>query len=130
MTGVAALGVDAGRLLGEVGERWRRAGRGGGAGHAGNLSILRRHRRSLLLRLEQARRSALDDHVHRTSRLGPSVITSGTWYKVRHRDLKVLYATGFADKVSTKRGVRHGKILDKPYDPAQLREEVRLLLDA
>ena len=48
--------------------------------------------------------------------------------KVRRPDLKVLYATGFADEVSTKPGVRHGKILEKPYDPEQLREEVRLLL--
>ena len=50
--------------------------------------------------------------------------------KVRRPDLKVLYATGFADEVSTRPGVRHGKILEKPYDPQQLREEVRLLLSA
>jgi CheY-like chemotaxis protein len=50
--------------------------------------------------------------------------------KVRRPDLKVLYATGFADEVSTRPGVRHGKILEKPYDPQQLREEVRLLLNA
>jgi CheY-like chemotaxis protein len=50
--------------------------------------------------------------------------------KVRRPDLKVLYATGFADEVSTTPGVRHGKILEKPYDPQQLREEVRLLLSA
>jgi hypothetical protein len=31
-----------------------------------NLQILRRHRRSLLLRLEHADRSALENHVHRT----------------------------------------------------------------
>ena len=34
------------------------------------LQILRRYRRSLLLRLEQAHRSALEDHVRRTPRLG------------------------------------------------------------
>src|SRR5712692_3866070 len=50
--------------------------------------------------------------------------------KARHPDLKVLYVTGFADKVSTQPGVRHGKILEKPYDPQQLREEIRLLLGA
>ena len=50
--------------------------------------------------------------------------------KMRHPDLKVLYVTGFADEVSTKPGVRHGKILEKPSDPRQLREEVRLLLGA
>ncbi len=50
--------------------------------------------------------------------------------KVRRPDLKVLYATGFADEVGTRPGVRHGKILEKPYDPQQLREEVRRLLNA
>ena len=50
--------------------------------------------------------------------------------KVHHPDLKVLYVTGFADDVSTKPGVHHGKILEKPYVPQQLREEVRLLLGA
>jgi hypothetical protein len=35
-----------------------------------NLQILRRHRRSLLLRLEHADRSALENHVHRTPRIG------------------------------------------------------------
>ena len=49
--------------------------------------------------------------------------------KVSHPDLKVLYATGFGDEVRTKPGVRHGKILNKPYGPQQLREEVRLLLE-
>ena len=35
-----------------------------------NLQILRRHRRSLLLRLEHPDRPALENHVHRTPRLG------------------------------------------------------------
>ncbi len=35
-----------------------------------NLQILRRHRRSLLLRLEYAHRPALENHVHRPPRLG------------------------------------------------------------
>ncbi len=34
------------------------------------LQILRRHRRSLLLRMEHTDRSALENHVHRTPRLG------------------------------------------------------------
>src|SRR6185295_2693259 len=34
------------------------------------LQILRRYRRSLLLRLEHPHRSAVEDHVHRTARLG------------------------------------------------------------
>jgi transposase len=46
------------------------------------LQILRRYRRSLLLRLEHAHRPALEDHVHRTARLGlPSVSNSEEWYK-------------------------------------------------
>src|SRR2546427_9811178 len=35
-----------------------------------NFKILRRHRRSLLLRLEHAHRSAVENHVHRPPRLG------------------------------------------------------------
>src|SRR5262249_38508644 len=35
-----------------------------------NFQILRRHRRSLLLRLERAHRSAVENHVHRPPRLG------------------------------------------------------------
>jgi len=35
-----------------------------------SLQILRRYRPSLLLRLEHAHRSALEDHVHRAPRLG------------------------------------------------------------
>ena len=39
-----------------------------------------RHPRPLLRRLEQAHRSALAHHVHRTARLGPWVLINGTWY--------------------------------------------------
>src|SRR5271169_3165890 len=35
-----------------------------------HLQILRRYRRSLLLRLEHPHRPAMEDHVHRTARLG------------------------------------------------------------
>src|SRR5260221_10940379 len=45
------------------------------------LPLVRRHRRTLLPRLEQARRSTLDDHVHRLTRLGSWVLTNGIWYK-------------------------------------------------
>jgi hypothetical protein len=41
---------------------------------------LRRHPRTLLLCLEQARRPALDDYVDRIARLGTAVLINGTWY--------------------------------------------------
>src|SRR6202035_3640679 len=47
-----------------------------------DLQILRRHRRSLLRRLEQAHRPALADHVHRNARMGPPVLISESWYKL------------------------------------------------
>ena len=37
-----------------------------------NFQILRRHRRSLLLRLEHPHRSAVENHFHRPTRLGSS----------------------------------------------------------
>ena len=40
------------------------------------LQILRRHRQPLLRRLEQARRSALENHLHRNARLGVWVLIS------------------------------------------------------
>ena len=43
------------------------------------LHILQKHRRPLLLRLEQAHRSALAHHVHRNARLGPCVLISESW---------------------------------------------------
>jgi hypothetical protein len=52
------------------------------------LQILRQHHRSLLLRLEHAHRSAVENHVHRAPRLGSSRsvnlrngITGGCWRK-------------------------------------------------
>src|ERR1700738_1155434 len=44
------------------------------------LQILRRHPRPLLLRLEQAHRHALENHVHRDQRLGLPVMIIKTWY--------------------------------------------------
>ncbi len=46
------------------------------------LQLPRRYRRPLLRRLEQAHRSALENHVDRTPRMGPSVMISGTWYYI------------------------------------------------
>jgi len=45
-----------------------------------DLQILQRHRRPLLRRMEQARRSTLADHVHRLARLGLSVMSTESWY--------------------------------------------------
>src|SRR5271165_7103967 len=50
-----------------------------------SLQILRRHRQPLLRRLEQARRSALENHLHRNARLGVWVLISESWYKTRER---------------------------------------------
>src|SRR5271170_7711090 len=46
-----------------------------------HLQVLRRSCRSLLLHLEQARRSALENHVHRIAPVGPRVLINETWYK-------------------------------------------------
>src|SRR5262249_50651507 len=46
-----------------------------------HLQILRRSRRPLLRGMEQARRSALAHHVHRTAPMGPRVLINGIWYK-------------------------------------------------
>src|SRR3954468_6397967 len=47
------------------------------------VRILHRPCRPLLRGLEQAHRAALDDHVHRPTRLGQWVLISGSWYKRR-----------------------------------------------
>src|SRR3979490_2420227 len=44
------------------------------------VHIRRGHRRSLLRRLEQARRAALAHHVYRSTRLGAWVLISAAWY--------------------------------------------------
>src|SRR5262245_25798165 len=46
-----------------------------------HLQILRRSRRPLLCGMEQARRSALAHHVHRTAPMDPRVLINGIWYK-------------------------------------------------
>jgi hypothetical protein len=45
-----------------------------------NAGKVRRSPQPLLCGLEQARRSALEDHVHRPARLGPWVLIIGMWY--------------------------------------------------
>src|SRR6202140_2046434 len=45
------------------------------------VPLLRRHPRTLLLCLEQARRPAVDHYVDRIARLGTPVLINGTWYK-------------------------------------------------
>src|SRR5215471_3094404 len=47
-----------------------------------HLQILRRSRRPLLRGMEQARRSALAHHVHRTAPMGPRVLINGIWYQM------------------------------------------------
>src|SRR3954470_20734809 len=44
------------------------------------VRLLRRHRRSLLLRVEPPHRPALDHHVHRPPRLGQCMRISAGWY--------------------------------------------------
>jgi hypothetical protein len=43
----------------------------------------------LLCGMEQARRSALAHHVHRTAPMGPRVLINGIWYKRELRRLPV-----------------------------------------
>ena len=43
---------------------------------------------------------------------------------LRHKDLKVVYTTGYVDQVRRQPGYRHGPVLPKPYRPADL---VRLI---
>src|SRR5215831_14304168 len=50
-----------------------------------HLQILRRSRRPLLCGMEQARRSALAHHVHRTAPMGTRVLINGIWYKASSR---------------------------------------------
>ena len=50
--------------------------------------------------------------------------------KRRRPQLKVLYATGYRDiaRARNEAGILHGKILEKPYRPAELEREIRELL--
>ncbi len=44
------------------------------------LQVLRGYPQSLLLRLEQSHRPAVEDHVNRDPRMGPSVMINEKWY--------------------------------------------------
>jgi hypothetical protein len=48
------------------------------------LRRLRRHHRPLLRRVEQARRSTMENHLHWDARLGTPVLISARWYESDH----------------------------------------------
>lgn len=50
--------------------------------------------------------------------------------KQRRPNLKILYTTGFRDiaRAKSAAGILHGKILEKPYRPAELESEIQRLL--
>src|SRR5712672_1876626 len=52
-----------------------------------HLQILRRYRRSLLLRLEYPRRPALENHVHRITPVGSWVLINEMWYYIPNPNL-------------------------------------------
>src|SRR5277367_2745403 len=45
--------------------------------------------------------------------------------RLRHPGLRVLYATGFLDRVERQPGYRYGALLTKPYRRGQLEDAVR-----
>src|SRR5262249_34021997 len=80
-----------------------------------HLQILRRSRRPLLCGMEQARRSALAHHVHRTAPMGPRVLINGIWYEAAARVLKRLKAT---DETAQRDASRLGSALPKIFQAA------------
>ena len=44
--------------------------------------------------------------------------------KLRHPTLRVLYATGYSERVARQPGYRYGALLDKPYRASQLEAAV------
>ena len=50
--------------------------------------------------------------------------------KQRRPTLKILYTTGYRDiaRAKSEAGILHGRILEKPYRPAELETEIRRLL--
>lgn len=50
--------------------------------------------------------------------------------KQRRPNLSILYTTGYRDiaRAKSEAGILHGKILEKPYRPAELETEIRRLL--
>jgi len=60
---------------------------------------------------------------------GPDGFELADLAKQRRPELKVLYMTGYAGLARAAKAVPlHGKILNKPYRPADIRKEVRTLL--
>jgi DNA-binding NtrC family response regulator len=49
--------------------------------------------------------------------------------KLRNPDLRVLYATGYEDRVTSQPGYRYGALLTKPYRAGQLEAAIRRTLD-
>ena len=48
--------------------------------------------------------------------------------KVRHRDMRIIYATGFPEVVAQQPGYRYGPVLAKPVEPSALETAVRAAL--
>src|SRR5262245_57116965 len=83
------------------------------------LQILRRSRRPLLQRLEQARRSALAHHVHRTAPMGAPVLINGSWYKAVLRAYGMIPRLPFRDAVAASPIPVDGpRVLFAVYHPA------------
>src|SRR4029450_11204899 len=64
-----------------------------------DLRLLPRHPRPLLRGVEQAHRSALAHHVHRTARLGLPVLITRTWYDTSSAPLSTVCSSPRADLV-------------------------------
>ena len=63
------------------------------------LQILRRYRRSLLLRLEYAPRPPLENHVYRITPVGARVLINETWYKAALLIAAPGFACGLVDEM-------------------------------
>jgi hypothetical protein len=84
------------------------------------FQILRRHPQSLLLRLEQAHRYALENYVHRNKRMGLSVVISETWCYSKPKppiisqgdssDLHTAAATGHGSSKRVRRGLVKARV--------------------
>src|SRR3954467_12798529 len=69
------------------------------------VRILHRPCRPLLRGLEQAHRAALDDHVHRPTRVGQWVLINGSWYKISEPGNGPFSLTGQPSACGTAREV-------------------------
>src|SRR5271165_5641187 len=77
------------------------------------LPQLRRHRRSLLRRLEQAQKSTWARHVHRTARLGARVLINGKWYNLSTPNSVQKLQTALHAKAKAEPGYRFYALYDK-----------------